>query len=153
MILSIRRDLEAQGYRSLSLPEEGKPFLDYPNETRRGAVGRLLVVGHHAALACLMTYSYRRVTTAAVTDPCNPDAKKGRGPMGDTAAALRMLDTFASVRRRILRRHQNRARMAGTQESEMGKDLPGRRSPAAACPPWCGRPRYESPASSPMAKQ
>jgi hypothetical protein len=28
--------LEAQGYRSLSLPKKGKPFLNYPNESRRG---------------------------------------------------------------------------------------------------------------------
>lgn len=27
---------EAQAYRRLSLPEKGYPFLNYPNETRRG---------------------------------------------------------------------------------------------------------------------
>lgn len=29
--------MEAQAHRGLSLPEKGKPFLNYPNETRRGA--------------------------------------------------------------------------------------------------------------------
>jgi hypothetical protein len=28
--------MEAQAHQGLSLPKEGKPFLDYPNETRRG---------------------------------------------------------------------------------------------------------------------
>jgi hypothetical protein len=48
-------DLEAQGYRSLSLPKEGKPFLDYPKKHGGGLEDRLLVVRDHAVLACLST--------------------------------------------------------------------------------------------------
>jgi len=62
----MRIDLEAQDYRSLSLPKEGKePFLDYPNKHGGGQLGHLLVVRDHAVIACLFLIVYRLVVLEA----------------------------------------------------------------------------------------
>ena len=55
---------EAQGYRSLSLPEKGN-LSRLSSETRWGAMKRLLVVEIHALVACLMTCGYGQNTIAA----------------------------------------------------------------------------------------
>ena len=75
--------MEAQGYRSLSLPEKGFPFLNYPNETWRGGYARLLVALTHALLAYLSVRRYRRLTPCVMGLPSREQRPILQGGGGD----------------------------------------------------------------------